>query len=190
MACEFFIYNPVGSYGYVPYEIGSGYGWRYHPVEQTNLFHFGIDIPTPEGEYVRAAQGGAVSTSRMAGDAGNLIEIEHPGGYQTRYMHLQNRLVQPGETVRAGDIIGSVGSTGRVTGPHLHFEIRKPGGAAVDPTGCYNVAEHVIPYEITQAEQEQQEHQQGIPHWVWWAGGGVLLLIGAGIAYDQYKKRQ
>src|SRR3546814_14391222 len=71
--------------------------------------------------------------SRWAGGYGNLVEINHGGGYQTRFGHLSRRMVGEGQYVRRGTLIGLIGSTGRSTGPHLHYEVRY-NGSAVDPT--------------------------------------------------------
>lgn len=179
MACELQIATPVGQIGELPYAIGSGYGWRMHPIENVRLFHFGIDIPAPEGELVRAAGDGIVIQSYLSSSAGNTIKIEHPNGYVTVYMHMLNRLVEKGTTVKAGEVIGTVGSTGNVTGPHLHFEIRSPGGSSVDPTDCYNNSQYVNPY---------QSDAGGIPNWVWWTGGGILALLAGTIIVQELNK--
>src|SRR3546814_12592279 len=76
--------------------------------------------------------------SRWAGGYGNLVEINHGGGYQTRFGHLSRRMVGEGQYVRRGTLIGLIGSTGRSTGPHLHYEVRY-NGSAVDPTDRQSV---------------------------------------------------
>ncbi|MBI3926124.1 MAG: M23 family metallopeptidase [Armatimonadetes bacterium] len=95
--------------------------------------HGGIDLAAPTGTPVKAAKDGTVSISRDDSTGyGSWIEIKHDDGSSTRYGHLSARDAQVGQRVAGGQVIGKVGSTGRSTGPHLHFEIRQ-GGQAVDP---------------------------------------------------------
>lgn len=110
----------------------SGFGQRRHPVYGTRGFHSGIDLAAAQGTPVQASSGGRVRRAGHAGGYGVLVTIEHPGGIETRYAHLSAVAVRPGQTVSAGEVIGYVGSTGRSTGPHLHYEVRS-GGVAVDP---------------------------------------------------------
>mgnify|MGYP002624859254 CR=1 FL=1 len=95
--------------------------------------HQGIDLPYPKGTPVPATFDGKVRISRYVGGYGNLVVIRHANGLETFYGHLSERKVESGDWVRAGDIIGLGGSTGRSTGPHLHFETRYRG-AAFDPS--------------------------------------------------------
>ncbi len=88
-------------------------------------FHDGIDISAPEGTPIRAVAEGEVIYSAQLGGYGNLIIIRHDGGLVSVYAHNRKNLVREGHTVGKGEIIGEVGSTGRVSGPHLHFEVRK-----------------------------------------------------------------
>ena len=94
--------------------------------------HQGIDLPLATGTPVHAAFDGEVRVSRYAGGYGNLVVIRHQNGLETFYGHLSSRKVKPGDWVHAGDVIGLGGSTGRSTGPHLHFETRYKG-FAFDP---------------------------------------------------------
>jgi murein DD-endopeptidase MepM/ murein hydrolase activator NlpD len=94
--------------------------------------HAGIDIAAPAGTPVVAAAAGRVSAANYSSTAGNLVHIEHGGGVQTRYFHLQRSVVGVGANVAQGQLIGYVGSTGRSTGPHLHWEVRI-NGQAIDP---------------------------------------------------------
>ncbi len=87
-------------------------------------FHAGLDIPAPSGVAIRAAMEGVVTCSKYAKAYGNMVEIEHRNGYMTRYAHNKASLVNKGDFVKKGQIIALVGSTGRSTGAHLHFEIR------------------------------------------------------------------
>ena len=118
-------------------EITSGFGWRLHPILGTWLMHSGRDLAAPEGTPVVAALSGRVMSSGDAGGYGLAIEIEHDNPRRiTLYGHLSELYVREGDRVRQGDVIGRVGSTGRSTGPHLHFELRMPqegGWVAVDP---------------------------------------------------------
>jgi len=115
----------------------SNFGWRIHPVIGSWLMHAGRDLAAPEGTPVVAALSGRVVSSGVAGGYGLAIEIEHSRPRRrTLYGHLSELYVKAGETVRQGEVIGRVGSTGLSTGPHLHFELRLPqdgGWVAVEP---------------------------------------------------------
>jgi len=117
--------------------VTSPFGWRLHPVMGSWLMHAGRDLAAPEGTPVVAALNGRVTSSGLAGGYGLAIEIEHDGPRRrTLYGHLSELYVKEGQTVRQGEVIGRVGSTGLSTGPHLHFEVRMPqegGWVAVDP---------------------------------------------------------
>ncbi len=110
----------------------SGYGGRRHPITQNHHFHAGIDLAAPSGTPVRAVADGRVRVADWVGGYGRLIELDHGQGWTTRYGHLQRALVASEQVVEAGEMIALVGSTGRSTGPHLHFEIRRHG-QPVDP---------------------------------------------------------
>jgi murein DD-endopeptidase MepM/ murein hydrolase activator NlpD len=112
--------------------ITSGYGVRMHPILGVHKKHHGIDIGAPTGTEIRAAKAGVVVRSEEAGSYGNLVVIDHGDGVSTRYAHCDRLLVKAGERVDAGAPLGTVGSTGRSTGPHLHFEVRV-GDDSVDP---------------------------------------------------------
>ena len=112
--------------------VTSNHGWRVHPTLKTKKYHDGIDYSASTGTPVKAAQGGTVTFAGSSGSYGNLIKIQHPDGTETRYAHLSKFNVKKGQNVSIGQKIGAVGATGRVTGPHLHFEIRK-GGKSVNP---------------------------------------------------------
>lgn len=110
----------------------SSFGYRSDPFRGRRAMHQGIDIPGPVGTPIYATADGFVGRAGRYGGYGNLIELEHGNGVQTRYGHLSTIMVQPGSRVRRGDIIGRMGSTGRSTGSHLHYEVRMDG-EAVDP---------------------------------------------------------
>jgi len=107
------------------YPITSGFGNRVHPIFGDLRFHNGIDIGTPIGIPVRASSSGYVSFADWDGGYGKTVIIQHTGGYETLYAHLDHVQVKVGDRVRSSQIIGLSGSTGYVTGPHLHFEIRR-----------------------------------------------------------------
>lgn len=110
----------------------SGFGWRRNPLGQRWRFHSGIDLAGDRGDPVYAAAQGRVLTAGWSGGYGRYIEIDHGFGITTLYGHCTRLLVSEGDVVRQGQKIGLMGSTGRSTGDHLHFEVHLDG-AAVDP---------------------------------------------------------
>lgn len=112
----------------------SAFGDRSSPTEGASTNHKGIDIPAPSGSSIVAAADGKVVISTYSYSAGNYIMIDHGGGLTTVYMHCSQLLVKEGETVKQGQTIAKVGSTGYSTGPHLHFGVRS-GGSYVNPSG-------------------------------------------------------
>jgi murein DD-endopeptidase MepM/ murein hydrolase activator NlpD len=119
----------------VPAPITSGFGWRIHPITGDRRLHAGTDLGAPMGTPVVAAAAGQVVSADWMGGYGNAIVIQHGQIEETLYGHLSAILVQPGQWVEQGTIIGQVGSTGNSTGPHLHFETRQltsEGWIAVD----------------------------------------------------------
>ena len=110
----------------------SSYGWRIDPFNGNKAFHEGLDFTANTGTPIRAAADGIVLTAEVGGAYGKLVKIEHGAGLETRYAHASKLLVKAGERVVKGQIIAEVGSTGRSTGPHLHYEIRL-NGEALDP---------------------------------------------------------
>jgi murein DD-endopeptidase MepM/ murein hydrolase activator NlpD len=110
----------------------SNFGYRIDPFTGRNTFHDGVDFVAPIGTPVAAAAGGVVVASERHTEYGNMIEIDHGNGLTSRYAHLSSRSVNVGDVVLRGQNIGAVGSTGRSTGAHLHFEVRNQG-AALNP---------------------------------------------------------
>ena len=108
-------------------KISSVFGWRRSPFGRRRVFHSGLDIRAPRGRGIVAAGDGRVVHSGWMGGYGKTIVISHPGGTSTLYGHCSSLLVGKGNFVRAGQIIAKVGSTGRSTGNHLHFEVRRNG---------------------------------------------------------------
>lgn len=113
--------------------ISSPFGARSSPAEGASSYHRGIDIAAPSGSAIVAAADGEVVTAAYSGAAGNFIMLSHGGGIYTLYMHCSGMSVGVGQRVRAGDMIGKVGSTGISTGPHLHFGLRS-GGSYLNPS--------------------------------------------------------
>ena len=107
----------------VPGWLSSSYGARRDPFTGTPDFHPGLDISAGSGDPVLATADGLISQASYAGNYGNLVIIEHGFGISTKYAHLSRFAVHPGQTIRRGDVIGYVGSTGRSTSPHLHYEV-------------------------------------------------------------------
>ena len=113
--------------------LSSGFGVRSDPFRGGAAMHAGVDIPGPIGTPVYATADGVVGRTGWVGGYGNLVELEHGQGIQTRYGHLSEIVAAPGSRVKRGQLIGLMGSTGRSTGSHLHYEVRLDG-RAVNPT--------------------------------------------------------
>lgn len=110
----------------------SSYGWRRDPFTKRRAFHSGLDFTAKRGTPIYAAGDGVVTFAKRTAGYGRLVKIDHGSGLETRYAHASKLLVKVGERVSKGQIVAKVGSTGRSTGPHLHYEIRL-NGAALDP---------------------------------------------------------
>lgn len=106
------------------YSMSSGYGYRVDPVYGNSAFHAGLDFAAPQGTPVYATADGTVQAAERSEGYGNKIDISHGYNYMTRYAHLSQIDVEAGQKVKRGDKIGEVGSTGKSTGPHLHYEVR------------------------------------------------------------------
>ncbi len=124
-------------------KLTSGYGMRSHPVLGGRRRHKGVDLAAPTGTPVYATADGIVGMAKWFSSYGLYVQIEHGAQLQTRYAHMSKLAVGAGERVSKGDIIGYVGSTGRSTGPHLHYEVRI-NGTAVNP----------IPYMVESEAQQ------------------------------------
>lgn len=112
--------------------ISSGYGMRHDPFSGELKFHRGLDIPAPEGSEVHPVRPGTVLFSGQQTGYGNVVIIDHGDGFTSKYAHNQVNLVQEGEKVDSASVIARVGSTGKSTGPHVHFEVDYRG-RNVDP---------------------------------------------------------
>jgi len=123
--------------------ISSGFGYRSDPFAGSPAFHAGIDFKGPIGAPIfSAAKGSVVFVGRRPG-YGNCVEIDHGNGLKTRYAHMSAFRARVGNSVNAGELIGAVGSTGRSTGPHLHFEVRLHG-QPINPRPFLEVAPNVL----------------------------------------------
>jgi murein DD-endopeptidase MepM/ murein hydrolase activator NlpD len=120
----------------------SGYGNRTDPFTGGRAFHAGLDFAAPSGTTVFSAAKGVVSFVGTRSGYGKVVEVTHATGHITRYAHLSGYLAREGQAVNPGTPIAKVGSTGRSTGPHLHFEIRK-GDATIDPRGFLEAGKRV-----------------------------------------------
>ena len=107
--------------------MASGYGYRVDPVYGTSKFHEGMDFSAAIGTPVYATGDGTVRVASWESGYGNCIDIDHGFNYMTRFAHLSEMFVKPGQSVKRGDLIGKVGNTGKSTGPHLHYEVRFRG---------------------------------------------------------------
>jgi murein DD-endopeptidase MepM/ murein hydrolase activator NlpD len=119
-------------------KMASGYGWRIDPIYKTTRMHSGMDFTSNTGTEVFATGDGVIeATERNGWGYGNCIVINHGYGYKTRYAHLSAFKIKVGDKVKRGDLIGLVGSTGKSTGPHLHYEVEK-NGEKVNPIHYYH----------------------------------------------------
>ena len=105
----------------------SGFGWRFDPFNGRSTFHEGIDFPAPTGTAIVAAAGGVVVAAEYHHEFGNMLEIDHGNNIVTRYAHASRLMAKVGDIVRRGQRVADIGSTGRSTGAHLHFEVLVKG---------------------------------------------------------------
>ena len=114
------------------YRISSEFGMRLHPTLGTQKMHNGIDFAAPTGTPVYSVGPGQVTIASYSDVNGNWVKVDHGNGWASAYLHLSSTDVSPGQSVKAGTRLGAVGTTGRSTGPHLHFILYK-NGVEVDP---------------------------------------------------------
>jgi len=131
-------YMPVKAFSY-----SSGFGVRSDPFTGMTALHAGVDMSGRRGDPIYAAATGVIAVAGWAGAYGNCIEVAHGRGLSTRYGHLSAILVHPGQLVQQGDVIARMGSTGRSTGTHLHFEVRLDG-RAVNPRPYLDASTYVL----------------------------------------------
>mgnify|MGYP001121627259 CR=1 FL=1 len=125
--------------------VTSPFGVRTDPILGTAALHSGMDFRAPRGMAARATAGGVVTRAGWAGGYGRMVEIDHGNGFSTRYGHLSRILVEVGQKLNAGDEVGETGSSGRSTGPHLHYEVRH-NGEAVNPLRFLAIGKKVQKY--------------------------------------------
>lgn len=135
--------------------LSSNYGTRVHPVLGGRRAHKGIDLAGPVGTPIYATADGTVSKAEWFSSYGLYVSIEHGGELQTRYGHMSRLNVANGQRVRKGEVIGFIGSTGRSTGPHLHYEVRV-SGEAVNPLPYMQQSE---PFAATAGQLAHNGHQ-------------------------------
>nr|WP_245978431.1 M23 family metallopeptidase [Aurantiacibacter xanthus] len=116
----------------VPGPISSGFGMRRHPILGYRRMHSGMDFRARSGTPIVAVSDGRVASAGRAGGCGNTVKLSHGGGLETRYCHMSRMAVRSGQSVKRGQVIGYVGSTGLSTGPHLHYEMYR-SGRAINP---------------------------------------------------------
>lgn len=124
-------------------DLSSGFGYRTDPFAGSPAFHAGLDFKGPTGAPIYSAARGRIDFAGQRPGYGNVVEVDHGNGLRTRYAHMSAFRARTGESVNAGQIIGAVGSTGRSTGPHLHFEVRL-NGQPVNPRPFLEVAPNVL----------------------------------------------
>ena len=138
--------------------ISSPFGYRKHPILKKRHFHGGIDYAAPTGTPVRAVAEGRVVFAARKGPAGKMVRIRHDGGYESFYLHLSKIKVRNGQRVSQSTIIGKVGSTGRSTGPHLDFRLKKHGK-------YLNPRRHVAPRTKSVPRKELKAFKASIQKW-------------------------
>ena len=122
------------------WRVSDPYGWRKDPFTGEKAFHRGVDLACAEGTPVLAALDGVVTAARRGTAYGNYVRLTHGDGQETLYAHMQYLYVRAGEVVAAGQRLGTAGQTGRATGAHLHFELRRQG-TACDPSALLGLSD-------------------------------------------------
>lgn len=127
------------------HSISSTFGVRKDPLLGTPAMHSGLDFRAPMGSPARVTASGTVISAGWNGGYGRMVEVQHANGFTTRYGHLSKILVKEGQKLSTGDVVGKVGSSGRSTGPHLHYEVRRHGDA-LNPVRFLKVGNKVSKY--------------------------------------------
>ena len=148
--------KPVKDFRYT-----SSFGVRVDPFRGSAAMHPGLDMAAPVGTPVYATADGIVSRAERAGGYGNLVQLEHGKGLETRYGHLSQILVHDGQRVHRGDLIALMGSTGRSTGSHLHYEVRIDG-RAVNPMPFLQTADYLTALQNRTAPVHKGEPQMAM----------------------------
>ena len=142
-------------------KLSSGFGYRRDPFTRRGAMHNGLDFKGPTGADIYAAAKGHVSFVGRKAGYGKVVEISHGNGLMTRYAHMSRFKAQKGQPVAAGDLIGAIGSTGRSTGPHLHFEVRL-NNRAINPRPFLETAPNVL--KEARRVPELALNKSGEPH--------------------------
>ena len=137
--------------------ISSGFGVRRDPFTGSTAMHRGLDFRGPTGAPIHAAADGKVTFVGRSSGYGNVVEISHGNGLKTRYAHMSKFHAKRGQKVEAGDVIGALGSTGRSTGPHLHFEVHI-NNRAVNPRPFLETAPHVLEEARALGDRDHTDH--------------------------------
>jgi murein DD-endopeptidase MepM/ murein hydrolase activator NlpD len=124
-------------------DLGSAFGWRIDPITGHSALHTGLDFPSEPGTAIYAAAGGVVVTHEFHPQYGNMIEVDHGNNLITRYAHSSKVLVKKGDIIKRGQKIAEVGTSGRSTGPHLHFEVLVQG-VPQDPQKFLNAGSGLV----------------------------------------------
>jgi murein DD-endopeptidase MepM/ murein hydrolase activator NlpD len=130
--------------------LGSSFGWRIDPFTGTNALHTGLDFPSDPGTPIYSAAGGVVVTQEFHPQYGNMIEIDHGNDLITRYAHASRVFVKKGDLIKRGQKLAEVGTSGRSTGPHLHFEVLVQG-VPQDPQKFLNAGKGLGPAQLASA---------------------------------------
>ena len=138
-----------------PVRVTSLFGRRFHPIERRFKSHEGLDLAAEPGQLVCAAGPGRVHRAGWFGNYGFQVEVVHGGGLITRYSHLLQPLVEVGDAVDGGDVLGLAGSTGASTGPHLHFEVWRKG-RAMDPLREMRFVRGMVPEVLVSRQARMQ----------------------------------
>lgn len=144
--------NPLSPH-FGGHKVSSNFGERIHPIDGTRHFHTGVDVRAAEGTPILAAGAGVVKRAGVRGGYGNAVEIDHGNGVTTLYAHAQSLSVQVGDKIAEGQALGLVGQTGKATGPHLHFEVRKDN-KPINPQRALNA--YGVRAEVTSEEGHNQ----------------------------------
>lgn len=137
--------------------LGSAFGWRIDPLNGRSALHTGLDFPSETGTAILAAAGGIVVTQEFHPAYGNMVEVDHGNELVTRYAHASRVLVKKGDLVRRGQKIAEVGTTGRSTGPHLHFEVLVEG-VYQDPQKFLTAGRKLPQLAVARAPTLRQAH--------------------------------
>jgi murein DD-endopeptidase MepM/ murein hydrolase activator NlpD len=138
--------------------LGSAFGWRIDPITGGSALHTGLDFQAESGSPILAAAGGVVVTQEYHGAYGNMVEVDHGNELITRYAHASKVFVKKGDLIKRGQKIAEVGTTGRSTGPHLHFEVWVEG-VPQDPQKFLNAGSSVPVTQMAAA----RKRSHGIP---------------------------